>query len=100
MATTIPYYKSRWRKLPRSRCAAAELLGGECTGTIHRHHVHPMSLGGEIGGETIEVCQKHHPMIEALARKIHGLPEWKRCPHIHRSRESREACEQRLNRAA
>ena len=98
--STFSYYKSSWRNLPRSRCAAAELLGGECAGPIGRHHLHPISLGGDPEGETVEACARHHPMLEALARKIHGLPEWKRCPHTHRSREAREACETRLNRAA
>jgi hypothetical protein len=98
MSTSI-YHTSRWRGLPRTGpCAAAELLGGECFGPIHRHHVHPVSLGGDPDGETIMVCKRHHPMLEALARKIHGLPEWKRCPHTHRSAAAREACEARLNR--
>ncbi|HSE46091.1 MAG TPA: hypothetical protein VLA89_12265 [Gemmatimonadales bacterium] len=102
MATT-PYYTRRWRRLPRTRCEAAELLGGECAGPIHRHHVHPISLGGDPEGESVEVCSRHHPMLEALARKIHGLPEWKRCPHgpgAHRYPGAREDCERRLNRAA
>jgi hypothetical protein len=99
MSTETPYFRQSWRELPRTRCVAAELLGGECAGPIERHHVVPMSLGGPADGETIEVCKRHHPMIEALARKIHGLPEWKRCPHQHRTRESREACERRLNAA-
>jgi hypothetical protein len=56
-----------------------------------------VSLGGDPAGETIMVCARHHPMLEALARKIHGLPEWKSCPHMHRSAAAREACERRLN---
>lgn len=97
---TVPYYTSRWRGLERERCEVAELLGGECAGPIHRHHVVPMSLGGDADGETVEVCERHHPMLEALARKVHKLPEHKICPHHHRTREAREACERRLNRAA
>lgn len=98
METATPYYTRKWRRLPRTSCAAAELFGGECHGPIHRHHVHPISLGGDPNGETIEACARHHPMVEALARKMHGAPEWKRCRHLHRTREAREACEQRLNR--
>jgi hypothetical protein len=101
MATTIPYDKRRWRRLPRTRCRVAELLGGECAGPIERHHVHPMSLGGDPQGETVEVCKRHHPMLEALARKIHGTPRWKSCPHrpgTHVYPGSREECERQLNR--
>lgn len=100
MPTTAPYYTRHWRSLPRERCAAAELLGGECAGLIHRHHLHPISLGGDPDGETVEVCQRHHPSLEALARKLHGLPEWKHCNHVHPYPGAREACERRLNRAA
>lgn len=100
MATKTPYYTRRWRRLPRESCEVAELFGGKCRGPIHRHHVHPLSAGGDPDGETIEVCASHHPMVEALVRKIHNLPEWKRCPHTHRTREAREDCERRLNRAA
>lgn len=100
MATATSYFTARWRGLPRTRCQVAELLGGECAGPIHRHHVHPMSLGGDFDGETVEACRRHHPMLEALARKIHGTPEWKHCPHTHRTRAAREECEERLNRAA
>lgn len=98
MATGTIYSTRYWRELDRSGpCAAAELLGGECAGPIERHHVHPISLGGAPEGDTIQLCRRHHPMVEALARRIHGLEEWKRCPHQHRSLESRELCERRLN---
>src|SRR5262245_16573029 len=100
MATRI-YDTAAWRKLSRSGpCAVAELLGGECHGPISRHHVHSMSLGGDPEGETIMVCKRHHPMLEALARKIHGTPQWKRCPHHHRTADARAACERRLNAVA
>jgi hypothetical protein len=95
------YHTPRWLALDRSGpCAVAELLGGECAGPIHRHHVHPVSLDGDPEGMTVQVCRKHHPMLEALARKIYGDPPgWKRCPHPHRTRAAREQCERRLNGA-
>lgn len=99
--TTAPYFTQEWRDLPRTHCAVADLLGGECAGHIERHHVIPISLGGAVDGKTVEVCQRHHPMLEALARKIHGLPEYKRCPHkpgTHVYPGAKEECERRLNR--
>lgn len=96
MTGVVPNTRA-WRELPRLRCAVAELVGGSCAGRIHRHHVHPLSLGGDPCGRTIEVCARHHPMLEALLRRVHQ-PEWKRCRHTHRSREGRELCERRLNR--
>jgi hypothetical protein len=100
MATATIYSKRRWRELDRSGpCAAFELLGGECAGPIERHHVHPISLGGDPEGPTIPLCKRHHPMVEALARRVHGRKAWKSCPHQHRTREAREECERRLNAA-
>lgn len=98
MSTKAVYSTSSWRRLPRNGpCAVAELLGTECGGLIARHHVVPLSLGGHDLGRTVQVCAKHHPMLEALARRAWGVREWKRCPHHHRTREAREACEKRLN---
>ena len=90
-----PYDTADFRALPRERCAVYELLGGECAGPIGRHHVHPLSMGGEEDGRTVEVCSTHHPMLEALARRIHGIP--RRCPHKHVTPEARAQCEARLN---
>lgn len=92
------YNTRSWRELPRDSCAVAELLGVEdCLGAIHLHHVHPLALGGDFGARTVPACARHHPMLEALARRAF---RWQRCPHPHRTREAREACERRLNRAA
>lgn len=96
------YNTSYWRSLPRTgSCVLAELLPDDCSGQLERHHVEPMSRGGDPVGSTVLVCKRHHPMLEALARKaLEDEQQWKRCHHIHRTRESREACERRLNRAA
>ena len=75
-------------------CALSELVPGECSGRLHEHHVMPISAGGDPNGKTVLLCQRHHPMVEALARRI---LRWRRCPHVHRSPEAREACERRLN---
>lgn len=93
------YSHPAWRSLPRTGlCIAAEFFGAEnCAGPLHRHHVKPLSEGGDDLGPTILVCAKHHPMIEAIGRKLRK-PRWKNCPHTHRTRESREQCERKLNR--
>jgi hypothetical protein len=89
-----------FRALPRERCIVHELFGADCAGAIARHHVHPVSLGGPEDGPTVECCARHHTMLEALARRVYGVPEYRRCPHAHRTQEGRLACEQRLNAAA
>lgn len=93
------YDTAAFRALPRERCAVHELLGGECSGPIARHHVWPVELGGDPHGRTVESCARHHPMLEALARRVYGLREPRRCPHRHVTREARERCEARLNGA-
>ena len=78
----------------RTECVFAELVPGECSGTLHWHHVHPISAGGDPDGKTVPICSRHHPQLEAVARRI---LRWRSCPHVHRSPEAREACERRLN---
>jgi hypothetical protein len=98
MITDVPYNESRWRGLSRNGiCAVGELLGKECSGPLHRHHVRPLSAGGESYGRTVLVCESCHPKLEALARRVWRQAKWKTCPHHHQTRESREACERRLN---
>ena len=81
----------------RRTCALAELLPDECGDTLHRHHVMPISAGGDPDGPTVWVCDRHHPRLEMLARRVLG---WKRCPHkpgTHRYPGAKEQCERRLN---
>lgn len=92
-----PYDTTAFRALPRERCVVVELLGGECAGPIDRHHVIPISLGGDVDGRTVACCRRHHGALEALARRIHGTHGHRRCPHYHPTRAGREACERRLN---
>lgn len=91
------YDRQAFRALERERCAVHDLVGGECAGPIHRHHVQPLSADGDPWGRTVEVCERHHPMLEALARRVHRVREWKRCPHNHVTADSRRRCEERLN---
>lgn len=77
-------------------CAAADLLPTPCAGPLHRHHVYPISRGGDELGRTVILCARHHPSVEAIARRLLE-PRPRRCPHRHRTREAREACERRLS---
>lgn len=94
------YDTAEFRALPRERCVVHDLIGGECAGPIGRHHVWPIELGGDPRGRTIESCARHHPMLEALARRVYSIPEYRRCPHVHPTLEGRLACERRLNAVA
>lgn len=100
MQVETPYNTRKWRGLSRSgTCAVGELLGTECSGRLHLHHVHPLQAGGDQFGRTVPVCEKHHPSLEALARRVWGEPEWKHCTHTHPYPGGREECERRLNAA-
>lgn len=101
MATAEIYNTRAWRNLPRDGlCVIAELFAGECAGPLHRHHVKPISEGGDPLGPTVLVCEHHHPTLEKIGRLIRH-PEWKRCPHkpgTHRYEGAKDACERNLNR--
>jgi hypothetical protein len=90
------YNSQEWRELPRDgECVVSFLFGeraGPCHGLIDRHHVNPPDE------RSVQVCHRHHPMLESARRRLFGEPRWKSCPHIHRTREARESCERRLNR--
>ena len=87
-----------------SRCTVGWLLGGACSDLLDVHHLIPREHGGTDDPENlITACHAHHPVVEALRREVlrrRGKLSWRRCPHEHRTRESREACERRLNRVA
>lgn len=98
---------ARLRALRRDgrRCSVARLLGGTCAGTLHVHHLHPLTNGGEPYAldNLVTACAAHHPMLEALRRavieKLAGVvPEPPRCRHEHRTADAREQCERRMAR--
>lgn len=83
-----------------SRCLLAWLLGGSCDETLHVHHIEPIEERPELALEEsnlVTACGRHHPMLEALRRRLLERREPRRCPHEHRTRAGREACERRLN---
>ena len=101
------YSSAEWRALREqarardaNRCTVSRLLGGQCHGRLHAHHIDrdgdPLDLDNV--GTT---CAHHHPRWEALRRSLTTVREpvrWRRCPHSHRYPSGREACERRLNR--
>lgn len=107
------YHTLAWRRLRHqvlrrdgNRCTVARLLGGDCSGTLHVHHLQPPSQGGitlPATDQLITVCAVHHPLVEKVRRAVLDAqkpvePVWKRCPHKHVTAESRRQCEERLNR--
>lgn len=102
------YNTSLWADVRRSviardhgTCSVSRLLGGACSGgPLSVHHLTPLAEGGAPYDESnlLTVCRSHHPQLEALRRYVlarrEPLPV--RCPHTHRTRESRESCERRL----
>jgi len=98
VAHTAVYSTARWRELPRDYCAVELLLGaaaGPCSGAIHRHHVDP----DDPDSRTLPACAGHHSRLHVVVRLLERGRR-RECPHPHRTRESREACERKLNRAA
>jgi 5-methylcytosine-specific restriction endonuclease McrA len=80
-----------------ARCTVSLLIGGECSPTLHVHHVVPRSEGGSDELENLlTACASHHPMLEALRRYVLAKRKPRRCGHYHRYRMGREECERRM----
>jgi 5-methylcytosine-specific restriction endonuclease McrA len=104
---SLRWRAARARTLRRdgNRCTVARLLGGECSAMLHVHHIRPIVEGGDpFADENLATaCESHHPMWEALRRRLLGVldRELERpvsCPHQHRTAEGRRACEARRAR--
>ena len=104
---TLRWRLARSRALERdgSRCSVARLLGGDCSASLHVHHLHPVSEGGSLYAleNLLTVCESHHPVLEAFRRRLLAAEVSDdrpvRCPHLHRTAEARAACEARMARA-
>lgn len=89
-----------------NRCTVARLLGGQCGGPLHAHHIVAIEDGGKpFDPDNVgTACRTHHPMWEALRRQLVARllerPKLPRCPHDHRTRQAREICERRMARRA
>lgn len=106
------YNSLRWRatrsrvlKRDANRCTVSRLLGGECSASLDVHHIRPVRAGGAPYDleNLASVCDSHHPVWEALRRRLLAALEPAeerppRCPHFHRTAEAREACERRMAR--
>lgn len=101
------YSSPEWRALRErrlaldgNRCTVARLLGGECKGRLHVHHIAPVREHPELAldiDNTGTACASHHPMWEALAAmlRIIRLIDLPPCRHVHRYRIGREACDRK-----
>lgn len=105
------YDTSAWRHIrdlalarDGDRCTVARLLGGDCHPTLHAHHIVPMSEGGAPldVDNVLTACASHHPMVEALRRRLMEklVAPRPRCRHRHPYPEGRRQCEERMARQA
>lgn len=103
------YTSPEWRDLAdrakardQHRCTVSRLIGGACHGVLHAHHIEAVADGGapldldNIG----TVCASHHPKWESIRRALirSRRRDRPRCPHRHRTIDSRLICEARLAR--
>lgn len=90
--------RERVRQRDADRCTVSRLLGGECGGLLHAHHLDPFADPLDIDN-CGTACQVHHPKWEALRRSVVAgrRREWKRCHHRHRYAHARAECERKLN---
>lgn len=102
------FYKSpEWRALRArvlardgSRCTVAQLLGGECRGSLHVHHLDRAEERRLDPDNCGTACASHHPKWEAVRRAImvqrRPLPP---CRHTHRYAHAQRECDARRARA-
>ena len=84
------------------RCTVARLLGGDCSATLHVHH---LSRDPELALDLDNVataCASHHPSLEAIRRAIleRRAPRVPPCRHRHRYDHARRECRRRRERLA
>lgn len=99
------YSTSAWRDLREqarsrdgNRCSVSRLLGGDCSGLLHVHHLDPLADPLDLDG-LLTVCQRHHPKIEAVRRSVLNYRGGSSpCPHRHVTAEGRAQCERRRQR--
>lgn len=108
MSNSDSFYQSNeWRSLrarrlllDNERCTVARLLGGECRGVLHVHHIATVAEHPELRldiDNTGTACAAHHATWEAIARtlrllRVIDLPP---CRHNHRYDIGREECRRR-----
>lgn len=97
--------RDRARARDGNRCTVARLLGGDCRGVLHVHHIIPRSERPDLARSLDNLgtaCASHHPRWEALARalRVEQEIEVPPCPHRHPYPAGRRACEEKRRRAA
>jgi hypothetical protein len=105
--TSLEWKLARERALARDgrRCSVARLLGGDCSATLHVHHLKPRKEHPELELDVdnlITTCSRHHPTLEAVRRlllvvRLDVVPP---CPHRHVYAAGREECERRRRQRA
>lgn len=84
------------------RCTVARLLGGECRGVLHVHHILPRVERPDLAldpDNCATTCASHHRVWESvrlfLLRSRRPLPP---CKHTHRYAHAQRACDIRRAR--
>jgi hypothetical protein len=88
--------RARARERDGHRCTVGRLLGGDCRGLLHVHHLDRAADPFDLDN-LATVCAAHHPRWEAVRRAVldqRPRGEW-RCPHRHPYPQGREECERR-----
>lgn len=87
----------------RGRCTVAQLLGGECVGVKHVHHIQSVDDRPDLALDPSNlgtVCAGHHPKWEAVRRAVlkQRADTLEDCGHFHPYKSGREACRRRRMR--
>lgn len=100
--STLLWRELRARAIARDkgRCTVARLIGGDCSETLHAHHIESAEDRPDLAldlDNVATVCATHHPKWEAIRRAVKRARGWRSCPHPHRTAHGRRECERRLN---
>lgn len=103
------YSTPEWRALSERvkerdghRCTVARLIGGQCGGLLHAHHIESLTDRPDLGlkiDNCASVCAVHHPKWERIRRLLSKEPKVPACRHRHPYRSGREQCENERRRS-
>lgn len=94
--------RERVKRRDRGRCTVSRLLGGDCSGLIHVHHIEALSACPDlrlVEDNLASVCATHHPTWERLRRELTREPMVPPCKHRHPYRIGAIQCENQRRRA-
>lgn len=102
MAASFDYTAPAWRALAAearardgARCSLGRFLGGECSDTLHAHHLIPVAEDPRQAWDlnnVLTVCSRHHPQVEAVRRAVLHQRGLRPCRHRHPYPQGREEC--------